>query len=230
MPPSLLEGSSLSQGCQGQGNHRSFLETLFPALSNSVQKSTLAVGKYEKIKGLELVDKVIGIDQTPIGRNPRSNPSTYIKLFDLIRDLFAKLPDARMKGFDKGRFSFNVKEGSCPGCHGMGMIRVDMDFLEEAWVECPTCGGERFDNETLSIKFKGKSIADILNAEVRELIPFFENHKEIHHRLQALREVGLRLPQTGSTLPYPFWRRGAAGQISKRIAPPFYRAYSLYLG
>jgi len=190
-------------GVSGSGKSSLLLETLFPALSNTVQKSNLPIGKFEKIKGLELVDKVIGIDQTPIGRNPRSNPATYIKLFDLIRDLFAKLPDARVKGFDKGRFSFNVKEGSCPGCHGMGMIRVDMDFLEEAWVECPTCQGERFDADTLAIKYKGKSISDILNAEVRELIPFFENHKDIHHRLQALKEVGLdylRLGQPSPTL------------------------------
>jgi excinuclease ABC subunit A len=215
-----LEKFIAVSGVSGSGKSSLLLETLFPFLSNKLQKSLLPVGKFEKIKGDNLIDKVIGIDQTPIGRNPRSNPGTYIKVLDLIRDLFASLPESKIKGYDKGRFSFNVKEGSCPGCHGMGMIRVDMDFLEEAWVECPTCEGERFDSATLAITYKGKSISDILNSEIRELLPFFENHKDIHHRLKALADVGLDYLKLGQASPTLSGGESQRVKLAKELLRP----------
>ena len=143
-------------GVSGSGKSSLIADTLYPALARSLHRSEQEVGKYEKIEGIEFLNKVIEIDQSPIGRTPRSNPSTYIKVFDTIRDLFAKLPESMLNGFKPGRFSFNVEEGSCTACKGMGAKRIDMDFLEDVWTECPLCLGKRFDPKTLSILYKGK--------------------------------------------------------------------------
>ncbi|HEY4832820.1 MAG TPA: excinuclease ABC subunit UvrA, partial [Waddliaceae bacterium] len=190
-------------GVSGSGKSSLITDTLYPALSNHLHGGTHPVGKYQEIKGMDSVDKVIAIDQSPIGRNPRSNPATYIKLFDEIRDLFAKLPESQARGYKPGRFSFNVKEGSCPQCNGMGMIKIDMDFMEDAWVECSLCHAQRFDHETLSVYFKGKNIHDILEMEVIQAFDHFKNIPSIKHKLETLQKVGMeyiRLGQSSTTL------------------------------
>lgn len=186
-------------GVSGSGKSSLISDTLYPALSNYLHRSEHPVGKNKGITGIEYVDKVIAIDQSPIGRNPRSNPGTYIKVFDEIRDLFAKLPESLARGYKSGRFSFNVKEGSCPQCGGMGMIKIDMDFLEDAWVECSLCQAQRFDHETLSVYFKGKNIHDVLEMEVVEALEHFKNIPSIKHKLETLQKVGMEYIQIGQS-------------------------------
>jgi excinuclease ABC subunit A len=190
-------------GVSGSGKSSLITDILYPTLANHLHRAELPVGAHQKLEGIDLIDKVIAIDQTPIGRNPRSNPGTYIKLFDDIRNLFSELPESRARGYLPGRFSFNVKEGSCPECHGMGMIKIDMDFLEEEWVDCPLCHGRRFDEETLSIYYKGKNIHDILEMDVDAAFEFFEPIPAIKHKLEMLKKVGLgylKLGQSSTTL------------------------------
>lgn len=190
-------------GVSGSGKSSLISDILHPALANELNGAELKVGKHQSIEGIDLIDKVITIDQTPIGRNPRSNPSTYIKLFDEIRDLFANLPEAKARGFKPGRFSFNVKEGSCPECQGMGMIKVDMDFMEDAWIDCPVCLGQRFDSETLSILYKGKNIHEVLEMDVESAYDLFEAIPPIRKKLDTLRKVGMnyiKLGQSSTTL------------------------------
>lgn len=190
-------------GVSGSGKSSLISDTLYPALSNYLHGSELAVGAHKKITGLEHIDKVIAIDQSPIGRNPRSNPATYIKLFDEIRDLFSSLPDSKAKGFKAGRFSFNVKEGSCPECQGMGLVKIDMDFMEDAFVDCPLCANRRFDPETLSVYYKGKNIYDVLEMDVAAAYEFFQNIPAIQKKLETLKNVGLdylKIGQPSTTL------------------------------
>lgn len=190
-------------GVSGSGKSSLISDILYPVLSNYHHKGEHKPGSYKEVKGLDLVDKVIAIDQSPIGRNPRSNPATYIKLFDEIRDLFASLPESKARGYQPGRFSFNVKEGSCPQCQGMGMVKIDMDFMEDAWVECPNCKGKRFDHDTLSVFFKGKNIYDVLEMEVIEALEFFSNIPSIKKKLETLQQVGMeyiKLGQSSTTL------------------------------
>lgn len=190
-------------GVSGSGKSSLILDLLYPSLSNEIQGTDLPVGECRKISGAETLDKVIAIDQSPIGRTPRSNPATYIKVFDEIRDLFASLPESLAKGWKKGRFSFNVKEGTCHQCLGLGMVKVDMDFLEEAWVDCPLCLGKRFDSETLSVFYKGKNIHDVLEMEIEEAKKHFEFIPRIHKKLEVLCKVGLgyiKLGQSSTTL------------------------------
>ncbi|MGK5594897.1 MAG: excinuclease ABC subunit UvrA [Parachlamydiaceae bacterium] len=190
-------------GVSGSGKSSLISDTLYPALSNHLHGSELAVGKHQSIKGKEFIDKIIAIDQSPIGRNPRSNPATYIKLLDEIRVLLSQLPESQAKGFSPGRFSFNVREGSCTECQGMGQIKIDMDFLEDAWVDCPLCENQRFDPETLSIYYKGKNIYDILELDVDQAADFFANIPSIKKKLETLKEVGLgylKIGQPSTTL------------------------------
>lgn len=190
-------------GVSGSGKSSLVTDILHPALANKLHNADQQVGEHKKIKGLEHIDKVIAIDQQPIGRNPRSNPSTYIKVFDDIRDLFTMLPESKARGYKPGRFSFNVKEGSCPQCNGMGMIKVDMDFLDDAWIDCSLCKSRRFDHETLTVYYKGKNIYDILEMEVEEAVEFFKNIPSIHHKLETLVKVGMgyiKLGQSSTTL------------------------------
>ncbi|MDN3504060.1 MAG: excinuclease ABC subunit UvrA [Rhabdochlamydiaceae bacterium] len=198
-----LETMFAVTGVSGSGKSSLISQTLFPALRNKLHKGKNEVGKYKSIENLEAIDKVIAIDQSPIGRTPRSNPATYIKVLDEIRSLFAQLPDSMSFGFKAGRFSFNVKEGSCPHCSGMGTIKIDMDFMEDQQVVCPACSGKQFDPKTLSILYKKKSIYDVLNMSVREAIPFFEDIPLIFSKLSLLAEVGLeyiKLGQSSTTL------------------------------
>ena len=190
-------------GVSGSGKSSLITDILYPALSNHLHASEHPVGSHKAIIGMESIDKVIAIDQSPIGRNPRSNPATYIKLFDEIRDLFSQLPESKARGYKPGRFSFNVKEGSCPQCEGMGMVKIDMDFMEDAWMDCPFCKTKRFDNETLSVLYKGKNIYDILEMEVGEALEFFSNIPSIKHKLETLQKVGMeyiKLGQFSTTL------------------------------
>ncbi|MEM1282922.1 MAG: excinuclease ABC subunit UvrA [Chlamydiota bacterium] len=190
-------------GVSGSGKSSLITDTLYPVLSNELHKSEQRPGKHQALTGLQHLDKVIAIDQSPIGRNPRSNPSTYIKVFDDIRDLFAKLPESKARGYKAGRFSFNVKEGSCPQCGGMGMTKIDMDFMEDAWIDCSLCHTRRFDHETLSVYYKGKNIYDVLEMEVEEAHAFFENIPSIENKLRTLCDVGMgyiKLGQSSTTL------------------------------
>ncbi|MFZ4772832.1 MAG: excinuclease ABC subunit UvrA [Chlamydiia bacterium] len=190
-------------GVSGSGKSSLVNDILFPVVSNHLMGSKLPYGPFASIEGLEQLDKVIMIDQQPIGKTPRSNPATYIKMFDAIRDLFASLPESMALGFKAGRFSFNVKEGSCLSCKGMGLIRIDMDFLEDSWVECPHCEGERFDPRTLSVQFKGKNIYEILELSVDEAYKVFESIPQIAKKLATLQEVGLgyiKIGQSSTTL------------------------------
>lgn len=190
-------------GVSGSGKSSLITDILYPALSNHLHGGDHVVGSHKTINGIENIDKVISIDQTPIGRNPRSNPATYIKLFDEIRDLYTELPESKARGYKPGRFSFNVKEGSCSECEGMGMVKVDMDFMEAAWVDCPLCKTRRFDSETLSVLFKGKSIYDVIEMTVEEALEFFSAIPSIRHKLELLKQVGLeylKLGQSSTTL------------------------------
>lgn len=190
-------------GVSGSGKSSLITDILYPALDNYLHRAEMPVGPHDAILGIENVDKVIAIDQTPIGRNPRSNPATYIKVFDEIRHLFSELPESKARGYLPGRFSFNVREGSCPECQGMGMVKIDMDFLEEEWVECPLCHNQRFDPETLAVHYKGKNIYEILEMDVGTACDFFEPIPSIRKKLELLKKVGLdylKLGQSSTTL------------------------------
>ena len=168
-------------------------------------------GRHERIEGLGELDKLIAIDQSPIGRTPRSNPGTYIKVFDDIRSLFAQLPESRRRGYQPGRFSFNVSGGRCEACEGNGSNRLEMDFLADVWVTCPVCEGHRYNRETLQVKFKEKSIAEVLEMDVQQLLELFENVPQIRHKLQTLHDVGLDYVKLGQ--PSPTLSGGEAQRI-----------------
>ena len=168
-------------------------------------------GAHERIEGLEHLDKLIAIDQSPIGRTPRSNPATYIKLADDIRDLFTELPESKARGYKPGRFSFNVASGRCEACEGNGSNRLEMDFLADVWVTCPVCNGHRFNRETLQVRFKGKSIADVLEMDVQEALTHFENIPDVRRKLQTLHDVGLDYVKLGQ--PSPTLSGGEAQRI-----------------
>ncbi|HNP69755.1 MAG TPA: excinuclease ABC subunit UvrA [Kouleothrix sp.] len=190
-------------GVSGSGKSSLITETLYPALANRLNKAQLKHGPYRALKGLEYLDKVIDIDQQPIGRTPRSNPATYVKLFDLIRDLFAKTNEAKLRGYEAGRFSFNLKGGRCEACEGNGEKRIDMQFLADVWVRCDVCKGKRYNRETLQVKYKGKSIADVLEMDVQTALEFFDSVPRIKRILKTLHDVGLdyiALGQPATTL------------------------------
>ena len=190
-------------GVSGSGKSSLINETLYPILRqyfyNSIQKPL----PYKEFKGLEHVDKVIEIDQSPIGRTPRSNPATYVEVFGEIRNLYANLPEAKIRGYKPGRFSFNVKGGRCETCGGAGIRTIEMNFLPDVYVHCETCNGKRYNRETLEIRFKGKSINDVLNMSIEEAVTFFENTPQILRKIDALHDVGLgyiTLGQQSTTL------------------------------
>ncbi len=186
-------------GLSGSGKSSLILDVLYAKISNELHRSSLQEGSCQKIEGAEHINKVICIDQSPIGRTPRSNPATYIKVFDDIRDLFAKLKESQALGFTPGHFSFNVLEGSCATCKGAGQLKVDMDFLEEAWTPCTTCLGKRFDPKVLSITFKEKNIFDVLEMTIEDASAFFSSIPSIAHSLTTLKEVGLGYMQLGQS-------------------------------
>ena len=190
-------------GVSGSGKSSLVTDILYPALAVQLHGAELEAGAHECIEGIELLRKAILIDQDPIGRTPRSNPATYTGVFTHIRDLFAELPESRVRGYKPGRFSFNVAEGRCPACEGHGAVRLESDFLADVWVECETCGGQRFDRETLAVMYKGKNIADILALEITEAVEHFAHIPRIRHILQTIVDVGLgyiTLGQPATTL------------------------------
>ena len=190
-------------GVSGSGKSSLVNEILYKHLARDLNRARCIPGKHKEILGLEQLDKVIDIDQSPIGRTPRSNPATYTGVFDQIRDLFASTADAKAKGYSKGRFSFNVKGGRCEACGGDGIIKIEMHFLPDVYVPCEVCGGKRYNRETLDVKYKGKSIFDVLDMTVEEALPFFENMPSIKNKIQTLYDVGLsyvKLGQPSTTL------------------------------
>ncbi|WP_416198453.1 MAG: excinuclease ABC subunit UvrA [Sporanaerobacter sp.] len=178
-------------GVSGSGKSTLINEILYKSLAGKLNGAKVKPGKHKEIKGLENLDKVIEIDQSPIGRTPRSNPATYTGVFDYIRDVFAMTPEAKMRGYSKGRFSFNVKGGRCEACNGDGIIKIEMHFLPDVYVPCEVCKGKRYNRETLQVKYKGKTIADVLDMTVEEALEFFENIQNIKRKLQTLYDVGL---------------------------------------
>ncbi len=190
-------------GVSGSGKSTLIMDTLYRILANHFYGSKWQISPYKKITGLEHLDKVIDINQNPIGRTPRSTPATYVGLFPLIRDLFANLPESKVRGYAPGRFSFNVKGGRCEACQGGGQIRVEMHFMSDVFVHCDTCNGQRYNKETLAVKYRDKSIADILKMDVAEALAFFQNHTNIRRKLETLHKVGLDymgLGQSSTTL------------------------------
>ena len=190
-------------GVSGSGKSSLINGVLYKKLANDLNRANLKQGKYKEIKGIENLDKVIAIDQSPIGRTPRSNPATYIGVFDLIRDLFAETNEAKMRGYSKGRFSFNVAGGRCESCEGEGIVKIEMHFLSDVYVPCDVCGGKRYNRETLEVKYKGKNIYDVLNMTVEEALDFFTNVPKIKNKIQTLYDVGLgyiKLGQSSTTL------------------------------
>jgi len=190
-------------GVSGSGKSSLVAETLHPALARALHNAQGRPGPYDRIEGLEHLDKVINITQDPIGRTPRSNPATYVKVFDQIRRVFASTPTAKARGYKPGRFSFNVKGGRCEACKGHGQNRIEMHFLADVWVRCQECKGTRYNRETLAIHYKGKNIAEVLDMDVQEALEFFANHPKISRILQTLHDVGLdyvKLGQSATTL------------------------------
>ena len=184
-------------GVSGSGKSSLVNEILYKHLAKKLNRARTIPGKHKGIKGVEQLDKVIAIDQSPIGRTPRSNPATYTGVFDQIRDLFAATAEAKAKGYSKGRFSFNVKGGRCEACSGDGIIKIEMHFLPDVYVPCEVCGGKRYNRETLDVKYKGKSIYDVLDMTVEEALPFFENVPSIRRKIETLNDVGLSYVKLG---------------------------------
>ena len=190
-------------GVSGSGKSSLVNEILYKTLARKLNRARTIPGKYKAIEGAEQLDKVIAIDQSPIGRTPRSNPATYTGVFDQIRDLFAATPDAKSRGYKKGRFSFNVKGGRCEACSGDGIIKIEMHFLPDVYVPCEVCQGKRYNRETLEVKYKGKSIYDVLDMTVEEALEFFDSVPSIRRKIETLNDVGLsyiKLGQPSTTL------------------------------
>ena len=190
-------------GVSGSGKSTLVMDILYNALAQRLHRAQTPPGEFDELTGWEAIERVIGVDQTPIGRTPRSNPATYTGIHDQLRDLFAQLPEARLRGYKAERFSFNAKGGRCEACAGDGIIQVDMYFLADVFVTCEVCRGKRYNRETLEIKYKGLSIADVLDLTVNQAAGLFPNIPAIYQRLRTLRDVGLgylRLGQRASTL------------------------------
>ena len=184
-------------GVSGSGKSSLINEILYKTLARDLNRARTIPGDCDGIEGTKQLDKIIDIDQSPIGRTPRSNPATYTGVFDLIRDLFASTPDAKARGYAKGRFSFNVKGGRCEACSGDGIIKIEMHFLPDVYVPCEVCEGKRYNRETLEVKYKGKSIYDVLDMTVEEAVGFFENVPSIKRKIETLNDVGLSYVKLG---------------------------------
>ena len=190
-------------GVSGSGKSTLINEILYKGLAKELYKASEFPGKHDKILGIENIDKVINIDQSPIGKTPRSNPATYTGVFDLIRDIFAGTNEAKLRGYEKGRFSFNVSGGRCETCQGDGVLKIEMHFLPDIYVPCEVCHGKRYNRETLEVKYKGKNISDVLDMTVEEALDFFSNIPKIKQKIQTLYDVGLgyiKLGQPSTTL------------------------------
>ena len=198
-------------GVSGSGKSSLINEVLYKTLANKLYKSKVVPGKHKDIVGLENIDKVVQITQDAIGRTPRSNPATYVGVFDDIRDIFAQTKEAKLRGYDKGRFSFNVKGGRCEACWGDGVKKIEMHFLADVYVPCDVCKGKRYNKETLDIKYKGKNISEVLDMRVSEALEFFENVPKIYNKLKVMDDVGLSYIKLGE--PAPNLSGGEAGRV-----------------
>lgn len=190
-------------GVSGSGKSSLVNEIIYKKLASKLNRSKVKAGDYDKINGIEFLDKVINIDQSPIGRTPRSNPATYTGVFDLIREVYSNTSEAKTRGYKQGRFSFNVKGGRCEACKGDGIIKIEMHFLPDVYVTCEVCKGKRYNRETLEVKYKGKNISDVLDMTIEDSVRFFENVPKILRKLQTLDDVGLgyvKLGQPSTTL------------------------------
>jgi excinuclease ABC subunit A len=207
-------------GVSGSGKSTLVNDILYRSLAHTLYKATTDPGPHDRIDGIELIDKVIEIDQSPIGRTPRSNPATYTGMFTFIRELFAMMPEAKARGFKPGRFSFNVKGGRCEACQGDGVIAIEMHFLPDVYVTCEQCKGRRYNRETLDIQYRGKSIAEVLDLTVDQALPLLENFPPIANKLRTLQDVGLGYIELGQSATDAQRRRGAAGQaVARAVAP-----------
>ena len=204
-------------GVSGSGKSSLVNEIVYKSIASNLYKTKEKPGKYKEVKGIDEIDKVILITQNPIGRTPRSNPATYVGVFDDIRDIFAETKEAKIKGYDKGRFSFNVKGGRCEACWGDGVKKIEMHFLPDVYVPCDVCNGTRYNRETLGIKYKGKNIYDILEMRVDELITFFENHPKVLHKLNTLHDVGLGYIKIGQSAPTLSGGEAARVKLAKEL-------------
>ena len=204
-------------GVSGSGKSTLINEILYKKVASTIYHSKLKPGAHKEIKGLDYIDKVVQITQNPIGRTPRSNPATYVGVFDDIRDIFSETKEAKIRGYDKGRFSFNVKGGRCEACWGDGVKKIEMHFLPDVYVACEVCGGTRYNRETLQIKYKGKSIYDVLNMRVDEALTFFENHKKVRDKLQVMHDVGLGYIQLGQPAPTLSGGEAARVKLAKEL-------------
>jgi len=207
-------------GVSGSGKSSLVTDTLYPALANQLHNAQLAVGDHDAIAGIEALDKVIIIDQDPIGRTPRSTAATYTKVFDQIRALYAQVPESRQRGYRPGRFSFNVAEGRCQACDGHGYIRLESDFMADVWVECEECRGSRFDRETLDIRYRGRSIAQVLDMSIAEALEHFQNQPKIRRILQTLADVGLGYLKLGQPAPTLSGGEAQRVKLARELARP----------
>ena len=204
-------------GVSGSGKSSLVNEILYKNLALNIYKSKVKPGKCKSIEGLDLIDKVVDISQDPIGRTPRSNPATYTGVFDDIRDIFTETKEAKIRGYNKGRFSFNVKGGRCEACWGDGVKKIEMHFLPDVYVPCEVCHGSKYNIETLEIKYKGKNIADVLEMRVDEAVEFFENHPKVKNKLKVLQEVGLGYIKLGQSAPTLSGGEAARVKLAKEL-------------
>ena len=215
-------------GVSGSGKSTLINEILYKGLAKELYNSSEFPGKHDEIKGIQNIDKVINIDQSPIGRTPRSNPATYTGVFDLIRDIFAGTNEAKLRGYEKGRFSFNVSGGRCETCQGDGVLKIEMHFLPDLYVPCEVCHGKRYNRETLEVKYKGKSIADVLDMTVEEALEFFSNIPKIKQKIQTLYDVGLGYIKLRTTINNIIRRRSTKGKTCNRTCKKGNRKNSIY--
>ena len=188
-------------GDSGSGKSTLVNQILYPVLADKLNGARIVPGKHTRVEGVDQCDKVIHVDQNPIGRTPRSNPATYTGVWDKIRTLFAKTPEAQVRGYGPGRFSFNVKGGRCEACHGDGTLKIEMNFLPDVYVDCEECHGQRYNRETLEVKYNGKSVADVLNMPIEEAAQFFKAYPSISRYLDTLVQVGLGYIRLGQPAP-----------------------------
>ena len=215
-------------GVSGSGKSTLVNEVLYKAVANRLHRTRQRAGAHRRITGLEQLDKIISVDQSPIGRTPRSNPATYIGLFDQIRELFSKTQEARARGYKPGRFSFNVKGGRCEVCRGDGQIKIEMHFLPDVYVPCEQCHGKRYNRETLDVRFKGKTIADVLEMPIEEALEFFAHIPKIRRRVAGAQRRRPRVHATGPARDDAFGWRGAAGEARRRAVQGGDRADDLH--
>src|SRR5262249_52197703 len=207
-------------GVSGSGKSSLVHEILYNALARRLNRARTVVGAHDDVLGLDNIDKVINVDQDPIGNSPSSNPATYTGVFDLIRQLFAQLPEAKVRGYTARRFSFNKPGGRCEACEGNGQKKIEMHFLPDVWVECDVCKGSRYTPETLAVRYKGRSIADVLNLRVGEALELFDNIPKIRHVLQTLADVGLDYISLGQAAPTLSGGEAQRVKLASELARP----------